>query len=62
MQQWQPCEEGGVHSSEFPKGDEPGATPGSMLDPVELPQAKCSALCGGQLVKALLSERGCVGM
>eukprot|EP00959_Pyramimonas_sp_CCMP1952_P236204 4936580-Pyramimonas_sp.AAC.1 len=33
-----------------------------MLDPLELPQARYSALCCGRLVKALLSERGWMGM
>eukprot|EP00959_Pyramimonas_sp_CCMP1952_P409635 8584975-Pyramimonas_sp.AAC.1 len=62
MQQWQPHAAGGVYSSEFPEGDEPGAAPGSMLDPLELPQAEYSAFCGGRLVKAPLSERGWTGM
>eukprot|EP00959_Pyramimonas_sp_CCMP1952_P270688 5658755-Pyramimonas_sp.AAC.1 len=33
-----------------------------MLDPLELPQAKYNAFCGGRLVKALLFERGWMGI
>eukprot|EP00959_Pyramimonas_sp_CCMP1952_P472528 9500188-Pyramimonas_sp.AAC.1 len=61
-QQWQPYEEGTIRPSEIPTGDEPGATPGSLLDPLELPQAKYSAFCGGRLARAIISWRGWMGM
>eukprot|EP00959_Pyramimonas_sp_CCMP1952_P361886 7578798-Pyramimonas_sp.AAC.1 len=56
--EWQHYEEG----SEQPDAEDPGVTPGFLLLPLGLPQAEYSALCGGRLVRAILSERGWMGV
>eukprot|EP00959_Pyramimonas_sp_CCMP1952_P238390 4981560-Pyramimonas_sp.AAC.1 len=55
---WQPYDEGSAFIGEAPTEVDPGLTPDTDIDPLELERAKYSAFCGGRLVSILLSDNG----